>query len=88
MQTHAGTAALVRRDRLTREAAEELLAPAATRSAASLGRARHEEPDTFRMAVERDRDRILHAKAFRRLKHKTQVFYALQVHDRLFGLNG
>ena len=44
------------------------------RAAASRGRARPEQPDEFRTAFERDRDRILHAKAFRRLKHKTQVF--------------
>ena len=68
------TANLVRRDRLAREAAEGRLAPAATRSASSRGRLRPEEPDEFRTAFERDRDRILHSKAFRRLKHKTQVF--------------
>jgi dGTPase len=65
----------VRRDRLAREADEaQRLAPAAMRSADSRGRSRPEAPDEFRTAFERDRDRILHSKAFRRLKHKTQVF--------------
>jgi dGTPase len=68
------TGAFVRRDRLAREAEEERLAPAATRSNNSRGRVRPELPDEFRTAFERDRDRILHSKAFRRLKHKTQVF--------------
>jgi dGTPase len=66
--------AFIRRDRAAREAEEERLSPLATRSTASLGRARPEPPDEFRTAFERDRDRIIHAKAFRRLKHKTQVF--------------
>ncbi|MCZ2825968.1 MULTISPECIES: HD domain-containing protein [unclassified Modestobacter] len=61
-------------DRGTRERAEELLAPGAARSVATRGRARPEPEDALRTAYERDRDRILHAKAFRRLKHKTQVF--------------
>ena len=61
-------------DRAAREAAEEQLAPAAARTAASRGRAMPEPEDPLRTAFERDRDRILHAKAFRRLKHKTQVF--------------
>ena len=65
---------LRRRDRQAREADEEALSPSATRSTASRGRVTPEEPDEFRTAFERDRDRIIHSKAFRRLKHKTQVF--------------
>jgi dGTPase len=52
------------------------LAPQATRSATSRGRVRPEADDPIRPAFQRDRDRIVHCKAFRRLKHKTQVFFA------------
>ncbi len=66
---------MLRRAREEREQLEhELLAPAATRSTATKGRERPEEEDEFRTCFERDRDRIIHTKAFRRLKHKTQVF--------------
>jgi dGTPase len=54
----------------------QTLAPQAARSAASRGRLRPEQEDDVRPAFQRDRDRIIHCKAFRRLKHKTQVFLA------------
>jgi dGTPase len=54
----------------------EILAPEAAKSADSRGRLREEAEDEVRPAFQRDRDRIIHCKAFRRLKHKTQVFFA------------
>src|SRR5687767_1273393 len=54
----------------------DLLAAQAARSRETRGRLRHEAEDPIRPAFQRDRDRIVHCKAFRRLKHKTQVFFA------------
>src|SRR5262245_48254440 len=54
----------------------DILAPQAAKSADSRGRLRAEAEDDVRPAFQRDRDRIIHCKAFRRLKHKTQVFFA------------
>jgi dGTPase len=54
----------------------DILAPQAARSAESRGRLRPEAEDDVRPAFQRDRDRIIHSKAFRRLKHKTQVFFS------------
>jgi dGTPase len=54
----------------------ETLAPRAAKSADTRGRDRDEPEDDLRPSYQRDRDRIIHCKAFRRLKHKTQVFLA------------
>ena len=57
---------------------EENLSPYAAKSSHSRGRLKPEEACAVRTAYQKDRDRIIHCKAFRRLKHKTQVFIAPQ----------
>ena len=65
---------MIRHELEAREA--QYLAPYAARSRGSKGRLRAEPEDPIRPAFHRDRDRIVHSKAFRRLKHKTQVFFS------------
>lgn len=61
------------RERIEKEE-KEILSPYACLSMNSKGRKREEEPCDIRPVFQRDRDRILHSKSFRRLKDKTQVF--------------
>lgn len=60
----------------TEELESKLLAPYATLSKNSRGRARPQPQCDLRTVFQRDRDRIIHSKSFRRLRHKTQVFLA------------
>lgn len=57
-----------------KEYEEKILAPYASKSCNSRGRAHKEEEHAYRSCYQRDRDRIIHCAAFRRLEYKTQVF--------------
>jgi dGTPase len=64
---------IVTREDLARRE-DEMLAPYAMRSSQSRGRAYPEDEHAYRTAYQRDRDKIIHTTAFRRLEYKTQVF--------------
>src|SRR6056297_1748815 len=75
LPTRLNIIALMIQNRKEREEIEDsILAPYAARSPRSLGRPYRENAHPYRTQFQRDRDRIVHSRAFRRLEYKTQVF--------------
>ncbi len=73
-ETQAGEFSVTSVRERIEEREREWLSPFAALACQSEGRKRGEAPDPVRTCFQRDRDRVLHSKSFRRLKHKTQVF--------------
>ncbi len=69
--------------KMTEENEKKMMSPFACLSANSLGRYEPLEEDSIRTCFQRDRDRIIHSKEFRRLKHKTQVFSSFEYNDHI-----
>ncbi len=68
---------------MTEENERRMMSPFACLSAESMGRYEPLEEDGIRTCFQRDRDRIIHSKEFRRLKHKTQVFSSFEYNDHI-----
>ena len=69
--------------KMTEETEKRMMSPYACLSANSKGRFEPMEEDSIRTCFQRDRDRIIHSKEFRRLKHKTQVFSSFEYNDHI-----
>ena len=68
---------------MTEENEKRMMSPFACLSMNSLGRFEPMKEDDIRTCFQRDRDRIIHSKEFRRLKHKTQVFSSFEYNDHI-----
>ncbi len=69
--------------KMTEENEKKMMSPYACLSCESQGRFEPLEEDSIRTCFQRDRDRVIHSKEFRRLKHKTQVFSSFEYNDHI-----